>query len=172
MQPLELAQLVVQHWPQISALPELENNPQNYPVIAAYLTRRPMIANPTPRGTVPLPLSLEHVFGVLAQLPNADTEMPKLAALPDWAYQGATAAMVERNPTSIGNWLVTVSKICGFTQTTVDALNGAKTQLLAATIEDPNWQATVPGDAITDEQVTAGDVQGADQASQGAWYRS
>jgi hypothetical protein len=106
------------------------------------------IDNPTPREKFPRPLSLEDVFGVIAGLETADTEMPKLATLPDWAYNGAVAAMAERNDTSITNWLVTVSKICGFAPETVQAMAAAKAFLMDETIDDPTWTATISGPSL------------------------
>lgn len=139
---------------------------QNYPAIAARLNAPTAdIDNPTPQPTIPRPLSLEDVFGVIAGLDNAETEMPKLANLPDWAYQGAVAAMAERNDTSITNWLVTVAKICGFAPETVQAMATAKTTLMATTIADPSWSATVPGPSIAASAgfgtITAAQVQAA-----------
>ncbi len=120
----------------------------DYEAIAAVLNAQPTIDNPDAAEQVLRPLSLEDVFGVIASLDNAETEMPKLANLPDWAYQGAVAAMAERTSQSIDNWLVTVSKICGFAPSTVQAMAAAKATLMAEKIADPRWSATVAGPSI------------------------
>ena len=137
----------------------------NYEAIAAALNAQPTIDNPTPAEKVLRPVSLTDVFGVIASLPAADTEMPKLATLPDWAYNGAVAAMAERNSGSIDNWLVTVSKICGFVPETVQAMAAAKAALMAATIDDPTYSATVAGPSLAQATglgtVTAAMVQAA-----------
>ena len=131
-----LKQLVTQHCADLGT---------DYEAIAQRLNAQPTIDNPDAAEQVLRPLSLEDVFGVIASLDNAETEMPKLANLPDWAYRGAVAAMDERNSTSITNWLVTVSKICGFAPSTVQAMATAQAALMAATIDDPTWSATIAG---------------------------
>ncbi len=158
-------QQVIHAHPAIAALR------QNYPAAADALNAQPTIANPMPQGTIPRPLSLTDVFGVIAQLPNGAAEMAKLGKLPQWAYDGGVEAMRERADGSMTNWLQTIAAICQFDPATVTAMLAAKTQLLAATIPDPNYQVTVPGDAITDAPITANDVQPADQVSGGLWYR-
>ncbi len=156
----------------IKANPSIAALRQNYPAIADALNAQPTIANPTPQGTIPRPLSLTDVFGVIAQLPSGAAEMAKLKSLPDWAYQGGVEAMTERNATSIANWLTTIAAIVGFEAATVTAMNAAKTQLLAATIADPNYSATIAGDSIATAAglpfVTAAMVQAADVAG-GNW---
>ncbi len=145
---------------------------QDYPGIAAALNAQPTVANPTPRGTVPRPLSLTDVFGVIAQLPNGAAEMAKLGKLPQWAYDGGVEAMRERADGSMTNWLQTIAAICGFEAATVTAMLAAKTQLLAATIPDPNYSATIAGDSIATAAglpfVTAAMVQAADSQG-GVW---
>ncbi len=162
---MTLAQLIAQH-PEIAALK------QNYPGIAAVLNAPTTIDNPTPQGTVPRSISLTDVFGVIASLPNGAAEMAKLQKLPDWAYNGGVAAMAERNETSITNWLTTISAVVGFESTTSQAMAVAKAQLLAATVPDPSWTATIAGPSLAASAglgtVTAANVQAADTAA-GAW---
>ncbi|MGB2787964.1 MAG: hypothetical protein WBC13_01395 [Dokdonella sp.] len=138
----------------------------SYDEIAKRLNEQPEIDNPvTEAPAVPRPLSLEDVFGVIAGLANAETEMPKLAKLPTWAYDGAVRAMNERNSTSITNWLVTVAKICGFEAATVQAMATAQAALMAATIDDPTYSATIAGQSLAQAAglgtITAAAVQAA-----------
>lgn len=142
----------------------------DYPAIADRLNAPTSIPNPhageTDITTTSRAISLTDVFGVIAALDNGAAEMAKLSKLPSWAYDGAVAAMVERNDESMTNWLRTIAAICGFEPPTLAAMAGAKTALLAATIETATIQpATIAGPSLASAaglgMVTAAEVQAA-----------
>lgn len=141
---MTLKELIARHASDLS---------DDYPAIAARLNAATTIDNPDAgektTTTTPRAISLTDVFGVIAALDNGAAEMAKLSKLPSWAYDGAVAAMVERNDESMTNWLATIAAICGFEPETLAAMTGAKTTLLAATIETTSTQpATISAPSL------------------------
>jgi hypothetical protein len=128
---------------------------QDYPAIAARLNAPTEVANPDAGKktdvTTPRPITLLTVFGVISALPNGATEMAKLAKLPQWAYDESVKAMESRSPSSMANWLQTVSAICGFEPTTAQAMGVALQQLLPA-VDTTTTTApeTLPGPSLAE----------------------
>ncbi len=142
---------------------------QDYPAIAARLNAPTEVENPDAGKTItistPRPITLLTVFGVISALPNGATEMAKLSKLPTWAYDESVRAMESRSPTSMSNWLQTVSAICGFEAATAQAMGVALQQLLPAvdtttttapaTIEGPSLAEAAGLGVVTERDVQA-----------------
>jgi hypothetical protein len=139
-----LAELIKEH---------AEDLGQDYPAIAERLNAPTEVANPDAGKeitvTTPRPITLLTVFGVISALPNGAAEMAKLAKLPQWAYDESVKAMESRSPSSMSNWLQTVSAICGFEATTAQAMGVALQQLLPA-VDTTTTTApdTLPGPSL------------------------
>ncbi len=143
---------------------------QDYPAIADRLNAPTEVVNPDAGKktdvTTPRPITLLTVFGVISQLPNGAAEMAKLAKLPQWAYDESVKAMESRSPSSMANWLQTVSAICGFEAATAQAMGVALQQLLPA-VDTTTTTApdTLPGPSLAEAAglgvVTAMQVQAA-----------
>ena len=137
---------------------------QNYPAIAAALNAPTTVANPVTKAPkVGRSITLLDIFGTIAAAAPAD--LAKAGSIPDWMIDRAESAMQENDRVAMANWLVSIGATIGLSQAGKDALNA----LLSATVDDPNWSATVAGPSIaqaaglgtvTAEQVQACDVSG------------
>lgn len=142
---------------EIDSNAEMQALGDNYPAVAALFNARPLVANPTPQGTIPKRLTLRDAFGVIAQAAPAD--LAAIGNVPGWIVDRVEAAMAANDRIAMGNFLAIIGTYLS------DPSKAALTAMLQTTELDPTWQATVQGDSIAMTlglgTVTAADVQGA-----------
>lgn len=128
---------------------------QDYTGIAQRLNAPTTTANPQPQGQTPKRLTLDVIFGAIAQAAPAD--VAKLSAIPGWIVDRVEQALAVNDRAKMQNYLQIVgSQLSAASKT-------ALTNLLAETEADPNWASVVSGPsqaaAAGLEVVTAADVQ-------------
>ena len=120
---------------------ELEGNAYDgltYEQAAAALNDRPSIPNPVEQGNVPRRVTLKDVFAVIEQ-----ADVVAIKAAPTWSVQMVIDALLVRDMTALQNQIQLFMAWGYLSQTSA----GAIATLLAETVPDPNWSATISGDS-------------------------
>jgi len=154
--PIELARIIKANWSRFTAANKtLLTEPQNYPLIVIELTKRPQVPNPvTVAPQVPKAITLKAIMAVV---PAA--EMVKCYQLPGFIDDVRRA--IDADDREYMNILIQIAAAANAITSGANSSVSKLTALLAQTEADPNWTATIPGDALAPD-VDERDVQAAD----------
>jgi hypothetical protein len=130
----------------------------DYVAMAAYFNTAQTVENPVKEPPkTPKRLTLNDVFGAVAAA--APNDLAKSKDIPDWMIDRAELAMNLNDRTAMANWLVSIGAAAGLSAEAKAAL----TALLAVTVDDPAWTATIAAPSKASAAglgaVTAADVQ-------------